>query len=295
MIKRIGCIGLGVMGAPIAMHLIRAGYDVRGYARRADFFETDGAELTKAGLTPSDHPAAMAADVDLIITNVISGEDVHEVLIDHEQAVCHGAHDGLIVMDHSTIAPDMTRQIGQVMKDHGIGWVDAPVSGGGIGAVAGTLVSMLGGDENHIAAVAPVLSAYTSGYRHIGATGAGQVAKLCNQIAQVVTIQGVAEAMQFAAIHDADQNAVLDVMMQGFASSRMLELMAPKMIADDFSPGMESRLHAKDLDVACKAAKQNHQTLPASELVLTLLHAIQENGWNKKDTSILYQHLKKNH
>ena len=172
MIKKIGCIGLGVMGAPIAMHLIRAGFDVRGYARRADFFETDGAELIKAGLTPSDHPAAMAADVDVIITNVISGEDVHEVLISHEQAVCHGAHDGLIVMDHAP-SPDMTCQIGQVMKDHGIGWVDAPVSGGGIGAVAGTLVSMLGGDESHVKAVIPVPSAYARATAYGGWCGAG--------------------------------------------------------------------------------------------------------------------------
>jgi 3-hydroxyisobutyrate dehydrogenase/2-hydroxy-3-oxopropionate reductase len=99
--------------------------------------------------------------------------------------------------------------------------------------------------------------------------------------------------MQFAAIHDADQDAVLDVMMQGFASSKMLELMAPKMIADDYAPGMESRLHAKDLQVAVTAAKQNGQTLPATECVFALLESIQGKGWNKKDTSILYQYLKK--
>ena len=294
MIKKIGCIGLGVMGAPIAMHLIRAGFDVRGYARRADFFATEGAELIAAGLTPSDTPATLAADVDLIITNVVTGDDVYDVLIGHEHAVCHAAaaHHGLIVMDHSTIAPDKTRQIGQAMYDHGIGWVDAPVSGGGIGAVAGSLVSMLGGYRRDVEAVLPVLSAYTSGHRHIGDMGAGQVAKLCNQIAQVVTIQGVAEAMKFAAIHHADQDAVLDVMMQGFASSKMLELMAPKMIADDYAPGMESRLHAKDLHVAVAAAKQNGQTLPTTECVFALLEAIQAKGWNKKDASILYQHLK---
>lgn len=293
MIKTIGFIGLGVMGAPIAMHLIRAGYDVRGYARRADFFATDGAALVEAGLLPMESPACMAAKSDLIITNVITGDDVYEVLVGHEHAVQNGAHEGLIVMDHSTIGPEMARRIGQALHNCGIGWVDAPVSGGGAGAEAGTLVSMLGGEARDVEAVLPVLSAYTSSSRHIGAMGSGQVAKLCNQIAQVVTIEGVAEAMRFAAIHETDQNAVLDVMMQGFAGSRMLDLMAPKMIIEDFSPGMESRLHAKDLAIAFQAATKNGQTLPATELVLALLDKIQENGWQRKDTSILYQNLKK--
>ena len=297
MIKTIGCIGLGVMGAPIAAHLISAGYDVRGYARRENFFETKGAELIKSGMTAMSNPAAMAAECDLIITNVIAGEDVYEVLIGREDAVIHGAKSGAnersIVMDHSTIAPEMARQIGDGLKAHGVGWVDAPVSGGSIGAKAGTLVSMLGGDDTDIQAILEPLSAYTSGHRHIGGMGAGQVAKLCNQIAQVVTIEGVAEAMRFAAIHEVDQNAVMDVMMQGFASSKMLALMAPKMIDEDFSAGMESRLHVKDLSIACHASSEMGQSLPATELVCELLAEMQKKGWHKKDTSILYQHIKK--
>ena len=291
-IKTIGCIGLGTMGRPIAAHLLKSGFLVSGYARRPSFFDDDGRGLITAGMRVAASPAELASDVDLVITNVVSGDDVKEVLLDRDDAVIHGASSELIVMDHSTIAPAQAKGINQQLRAHQIGFVDAPVSGGGTGAEAGTLVSMLGGNPEDIEKISSVLSCYTSGFRHIGDAGHGQVAKLCNQIAQVVTISGVAEAMQFAAIHDTDQKAVLDVMMQGFASSKMLGLMAPKMISEDFTPGMESRLHAKDMGIALAAAQEKGEELPSTALVSQILDAVQETGWQNMDTSILYRYLK---
>ena len=291
-IKTIGCIGLGTMGKPIADHLLKSGFSVRGYARRDTFFEEEGADLIAQGMNIASNPAELASGAELVITNVLSGDDVADVLLNSDDAVIHGAKPGLIVMDHSTIAPQQAQNIYQRLKASQIGFVDAPVSGGGAGAKAGTLVAMLGGDPEDVASLFSVLSCYTNGFRHIGGSGHGQVAKLCNQIAQVVTISGVSEAMRFAAIHDTDQNAVLDVMMQGFASSKMLELMAPKMISDDYTPGMESRLHAKDMGIALAAAQKYEADFPATALVSGLLDEIQKAGWQNKDTSILYHYLK---
>ena len=291
-IKTIGCIGLGTMGKPIAAHLLKSGFSVSGYARRDTFFEEEGADLIAQGMNIASNPAELASGAELVITNVLSGDDVADVLLNRDDAVIHGAKPGLIVMDHSTIAPQQAQNIYQRLKASQIGFVDAPVSGGGAGAKAGTLVAMLGGDPEDVASLFSVLSCYTNGFRHIGSSGHGQVAKLCNQIAQVVTISGVSEAMRFAAIHDTDQNAVLDVMMQGFASSKMLELMAPKMISDDYTPGMESRLHAKDMGIALAAAQKYEADFPATALVSGLLDEIQKAGWQNKDTSILYHYLK---
>jgi len=292
-IKTIGCIGLGTMGMPIAAHLLKSGFSVSGYARRASFFDNEGADLITLGMNIASSPAELASRADVVITNVLSGDDVSDVLLDRKDAVIHGAKAGLIVMDHSTIAPQQAQEISQRLRAKLIGFVDAPVSGGGAGAEAGTLVSMLGGEAKDIESIAPLLNCYTKGFRHIGHSGHGQVAKLCNQIAQVVTISGVAEAMRFAAMHQTDQNTVLDVMMQGFASSKMLELMAPKMISEDFTPGMESRLHAKDMGIALAAAQTQDVDLPATALVSGLLDAVQQAGWQNMDTSILYRYLKK--
>lgn len=291
MIDAIGCIGLGVMGKPIALHLLARGYRVSGYARRPDFFARDGKELINAGMEVAESPARLASGCDLVITNVLTGEDVHEVLLGREDSVAEGAQAGLLVMDHSTIAPSMAEELGKALSARGIAFVDAPVSGGGAGAEAGTLVAMLGGGDEAVASVSPVLDCYTSGHRHIGGVGHGQVAKLCNQIAQVVAIQGVAEAMRFAARHEADQSAILDVMEQGFASSKMLSLMAPKMIEGDYSPGMESRLHAKDMATVRSAAVAAGFDLPAADLVLGQLDLAQRLGMGRQDTSSLYRLL----
>ena len=290
---KIGCIGLGFMGRPIARHLITAGYEVYLYARRPEVFNGDCKDLIDAGGHIASSPAELAAQVDIVLTNVMAGPDVRQVVLEQENALIKGAEPGLIIVDHSTIDPATAIDLNVQLKHSKVDFIDAPVSGGSIGAEAGTLAIMMGGDAAAVEKCTPVLSHYSKTCLHMGGAGTGQITKLCNQIAQVITIQGVAEAMQFAAAYGADQRAVMDVMASGFASSRMLELMAPKMIDDDFTPLMKSQLLHKDAGIAKEAAKDKNLEMPALDLVAKKLNFLQKQGWQEKDVSILIKALQK--
>ena len=288
---KIGCIGLGFMGRPIARHLIHAGYDVYLYARRPDVFDGECKDLIDAGGHIASSPAELAAHVDMVLTNVMAGPDVRQVVLEQDDAIINGARAGLMIIDHSTIDPATAIDLNKQLKRSAIDFIDAPLSGGSIGAEAGTLAIMMGGDADAVEKCTPVLSHYSRTCLHMGGAGTGQITKLCNQIAQVITIQGVAEAMQFAAAYGADQKAVMDVMASGFASSRMLELMAPKMIDDDFTPLMKSQLLHKDAGIAQGAAQDKNLDMPALDLVAEKLNFLQEQGWQEKDVSILIKAL----
>jgi 3-hydroxyisobutyrate dehydrogenase-like beta-hydroxyacid dehydrogenase len=173
----------------------------------------------------------------------------------------------------------------------GVDFVDAPVTGGSIGAEAATLATMMGGDDHAVAKLLPILAYYTKTQLHMGRSGSGQITKLCNQIAQIITIQGVAEAMQFAAAYGADQRAVMNVLSSGFANSRMLELLAPKMIDQDFTPLMKSQLLDKDAGIAKMAAKAKELNMPGLNLVAAQLADVQDRGWQEQDVSILIKAL----
>lgn len=290
---RIGCIGLGVMGRPIATHLQEAGHELVLYARRPEVFDTDLKPLMEGGASAAASPAELAQQVDVILVNVMAGADVRAVLIDREDAVIHGLSGRQVtIADHSTIDPSTAAEVQAAMKAAGAGFVDAPVSGGSIGAEAGTLVTMVGGEEADVARMMPVFEHYTANRVHVGAPGRGQIAKLCNQIAQVITIQGVAEALHFAEAHGADKQGVFDVMSSGFAASRMLELLGPKMIADDFTPLMQSRLLDKDIGIAFDASQAIGISTPALEVVRNQLRDVQDRGWQVQDISILFEALK---
>lgn len=290
---KIGCIGLGFMGRPIARHLITAGYDVYLYARRPNVFDGECKDLIEAGAQISPNPADMAAQVDIVLTNVMAGPDVRQVVLEQDDALIKGAKPGLIIVDHSTIDPQTAIDLYQQLKSSEVHFIDAPVSGGSIGAEAGTLAIMMGGDADVVEKCTSIFTHYSKTCLHMGGAGTGQITKLCNQIAQVITIQGVAEAMQFAAAYGADQRAVMDVMASGFASSRMLELMAPKMIEDDFTPLMKSQLLHKDAGIAKVAAQDKNLNMPALDLVAEKLNFLQEQGWQEKDVSILIKALQK--
>ena len=283
----IGCIGLGAMGKPIAERLQKAGFQLVLYARRKEIFDHDCKALIDHGARIADTPADLASAVDIMLINVMAGPDVQDVLVNRNDAVIHGARAGLIIADHSTIDPKTAQDIYQKLIQKNLHFIDAPVSGGSIGAEAGSLVTMMGGDEGPINQLKSILPYYTKSQLHMGGSGTGQITKLCNQIAQIITIQGVAEAMQFAAAYGADQNAVLEVMRSGFASSRMLELLGPKMIAEDFSPLMKSQLLDKDAGIAQMAAQEKDISMPALDLVAGQIATLQDNGWQEKDISIL--------
>lgn len=282
----VAFIGLGAMGAPMVGHLIRAGHTVRAFVRRPE-----AAEAARAlGAQPFFSPAEAARGAAVVFTNVTSSEDVRDVLLG-QGGVIEGAAPGTICIDHSTISPIVTREIAQALAAKGMEALDCPVSGGTVGAQAATLTIMVGGRAEALEKVRPLLECLGKTITHIGGNGAGQVAKLCNQIAQVVNIEGIAEAMRFANAQGVDTGKVFQAMSTGMAGSRMLDMLGPKMVSRDFSAGIESRLHAKDFGLAADIANQIDLDLPAMRATSAQLGELMEQGWGKDDTSSLLRML----
>ena len=282
----VAFIGLGNMGRPMAQRLLRAGYRLRLYARRPQAAQ----DLVVQGALALASPAEAARDADFVVTNVTSTDDVRQVLFGPDGAM-QTARRGAIVIDHSTISPAATRDMALQLKSRDVAMLDCPVSGGVAGARDGTLTIMVGGEAAALDQARGLLEHVGRSITHVGPTGSGQVAKACNQIIQVITIQGIAEALRFAASQAVEPGRVLDAIRSGFAASRMLELMGPKMARREFSAGIEARLHRKDFALVCEAAQQAGLRLPAVALVERQLAALVEHGWGCDDTSSLLRVL----
>jgi 2-hydroxy-3-oxopropionate reductase len=284
----IGFIGLGAMGAPMAQNLLKRGHDVTVFTRREDAM----APLVAKGARPASSPAAAASESDVTITMVFDTASVEEVTLG-ARGIVEGARPGAVVVDHSTIVPDGARQIAAALHARGIAMLDAPVSGGAAAAAAGTLSIMVGGDEAAFERARPVLECYGRTIAYIGPSGAGQVAKACNQICTIVNMLGAAEAMLLAERAGVDPTRVKDVILTGFGSSRMLELQAPKMIARAFDGNVESRLHDKDIHIVLDMARNLGIELPASAAAASVLTTLQERGGAKKDSAAMFDVLAK--
>ena len=287
----IAFIGLGNMGRPMVGFLLKAGHQLRIYARRPEVFQNEAKSLINAGAVACSSPAEAAKGADFIITNVMGPQDVAQVLYLGPDSVIQTAKSGAICIDHSTIDPQSTKDIAAAMAVKGIKFVDAPVSGGVKAATEGTLVMMFGGADDDVAQVKEIVKSYTKTVTHIGGVGHGQVAKLCNQIAQVINIQGVAESLRFAAANGADLQKVFEAISGGMAGSRMLDLMGPKMVARDFKAGLEARLHAKDFFLVKDVANEAGIQMPALQTVASQLEKLMESGWGYDDTSSLLRVL----
>ena len=274
------------MGTPMVRHLLKGGYAVTVWARRREAIEP----LAAAGAIAGSSPADVAAASDIVMTMVTDTKAVEEVVLG-ERGIVHGARQGSLVVDHSTIAPDGARRIAEALEAHGIEMLDAPVSGGSIAAEAGTLAIMIGGSKTAVDRVSPVLSSYAKSLVHVGGRGAGQIAKACNQICTIVNQLGAAEAMLLAERAGVDPRAVKDALMSGFAASRMLDLQAPKMIARDFSGRVESRLHHKDIHIVLDLARTFGITLPASAAAADVLDRLQERGGAHQDSAAVFSVL----
>jgi 3-hydroxyisobutyrate dehydrogenase-like beta-hydroxyacid dehydrogenase len=279
----VGVIGLGAMGAPIARNLLKGGHSVTVFARRQEAM----APLIRAGADGAGTPADVAAKSDVIITMVSDTSAVEEVAIG-PRGIIEGSKPGTIVVDHSTIDPDGARRVASILKTRGIEMIDAPVSGGAAAAEAGGLTIMAGGDESVFACVRPILECYGKTIVHIGPSGAGQVAKACNQICTIVNMLGAAEAMLMAERAGIDPAKARDVLMTGFGASRMLEMQAPKMIARDFEGKVESRLHYKDIHIVLALARKLGIELPASVAAAKVLTELQDRGGAKSDSAAIF-------
>jgi 3-hydroxyisobutyrate dehydrogenase-like beta-hydroxyacid dehydrogenase len=284
----VAFIGLGNMGGNMCRHLIKAGHQLRVYARR----EETMAPYVALGAVATSSPADTAAGADFVFTNVTATADVEAVLLG-EGGVIETAASGTIVCDFSTIDATATRAIAAQLAEREIEFMDCPVSGGTKAAEAGTLTIMIGGTEDNLAKARPLLEKLGTNIFHMGNVGDGQVTKACNQIVQVVAIQGIAEAMLYAEVNDVDLDKVVEALMSGFAGSKMLGLMGPKMAARDFAAGIEARLHHKDFGLVADAAAKQHLPMPATALVHQQLSKLMEAGWGKMDTCNLLRVLEK--
>ena len=283
---KLGFIGLGVMGRPMALHLIKAGHALSVYARRAESAQP----LVDAGARRLATPAEVAAHSEVVFTMVTTGADVEAVALG-EGGLIHGAKPGTVLVDMGTIPPGTARRIAAKLAERGIETIDAPVSGGEAGAQNATLAIMAGGKAEVLERVRPLLEKLGKTLVHIGPSGAGQVAKACNQMIMVSCIEAVAEAMLLAEKAGADPEKVRLALAGGSAGSRVLEVFGARMTARDFRAGVEARLHHKDFGILLNEAAALGAPLPIAAQVWQQLNALMAQGWGREDTSSLLRVL----
>ena len=280
---KVGVIGLGVMGRPMALHLQRAGHDLHVWARRP-------ASVAGLPATVCQTPAELGRQCEVVFTIITSSADVEGVALGPDGLI-EGMAPGSVLVDCSTIAPDAARHIAARLGEKGIAMLDAPVSGGAQGAIDATLAIMAGGEAEVLERVRPLLECLGQRIVHIGPNGAGQVAKACNQMIMVAAIQAAAEAMRLAAASGVDCGKVRDALAGGSAASRVLDVMGERMVRRDFAAGIEARLHHKDFGLVLAAARQSGVPVPLTAVVDQQLNALMAQGWGRDDTASLLRVL----
>jgi 2-hydroxy-3-oxopropionate reductase len=283
---RVGFVGLGAMGRPMAMHLLRAGHRLAVWARRPEA----AAPLLAAGAIACADAADVARRSDVVFTIVTGSADVESVALGAD-GLGEGLAVGSILVDMSTIAPETARSLARRLSRQGVDMLDAPVSGGEQGAIAATLAIMVGGKAAVLERVRPLLECLGRTIVHVGDNGAGQVAKACNQMVMVGAIQAVAEALHLAAAAGADPARVRQALGGGSAASRVLEVMGRKMVDRDFAAGVEARLHHKDYGVVLAEACRLGVPMPVAAAVCQQLNALMARGWGHSDTASLLRVL----
>jgi 2-hydroxy-3-oxopropionate reductase len=284
--ERIGFIGLGIMGRPMALNLLAAGWPLAVFARRPESL----APLTAAGAESVASPAELGRCSDIVITMGSDTPDL-EGLVLGPDGLAEGLAPGSVLVDMSTVSASATRALAGHLAGLGVAMLDAPVSGGEQGAIAGTLSIMAGGAPETFARVLPILQVLGRQVLHIGGSGAGQVCKACNQIVVGATIAGVAEAILLARASGVDPARVREALLGGFAGSRILEVHGRRMIEGDFAPGFKSSLHRKDMGLVAQSAAELGLALPTAAQVGQLLNALIGQGLGDLDSSAIYQVL----
>ena len=285
---RVGFCGLGVMGYPMAGHLASAGHSVSVYNRTSSRADAWVAEYSGTALpTPRD----VAANSDIVMLCVGNDADVRAVVLGPD-GVLAGAHSGLIVVDHTTTSAELAREISAACAAVGVGFVDAPVSGGQAGAINGALTVMCGADsETVFADVAVVAAVYSRSCVRLGNAGSGQLAKMVNQICIAGVVQGLAEGLAFATKAGLDAHAVIDVISKGAAQSWQMENRGHTMVDDSFDFGFAVEWMIKDLGFCVEEAQRNGAELPIADLVLGFYRELYADGAGRLDTSSLIRRL----
>jgi 2-hydroxy-3-oxopropionate reductase len=277
---KIGFIGLGIMGRPMALNLLKGGHQVSVWARR----EVSMQPLLEAGAVGAASPSDVARGQDLVISMVADAPDVAEVM----RAVARGAAEagmsGLVAVDMSTIAPAAAQAIHAELAESGVDFVDAPVSGGEVGAIAGSLSIMAGGSAAGFARALPAFECMGKNIVHVGGPGAGQVTKAANQIVTGMGVLAVAEAMAFASKNGVDRSKVREALLGGFAYSKILENHGQRMLDRNFKPGFKSWMHEKDLNIVMQTAHELGLCLPGAAATAQMFNAMVGSGLGEEDS-----------
>jgi len=283
----VAFIGMGTMGAPMALNILKAGHEVVVYNRTRE----KELPLADAGALRADTPREAAADAGIIITCVSDTPDVEAVVLGDE-GIIHGAPAGSLVIDMSTISPAATRHIAAKLGDKKIRMLDAPVSGGSEGAQNATLAIMVGGEAEDVQSAMPVLEAMGKTITHVGGIGSGQITKAINQVILAGTFMGVAEGMVLGMKAGLDMQKVTNAISGGAAGSWVLSNRAMNMVNNTYPLGFRTRLHHKDLRIALEAARDMGITLPISSLVDQIENGIIGRGYGDEDMSAMARTLR---
>ena len=282
----VGFIGLGIMGLPMAGHILKAGYPLTAYNRtrsKTRSLEADGAAVAAS-------PREVAENSQMIVTIVSDSPDVQEVVAGPE-GVLDGIRPGSVVIDMSTISPQVERDLDRQLREQGCALVDAPVSGGDVGARNATLAIMAGGDREAFDRVVPIFETMGKTITYCGPVGSGQLTKLCNQILVAVTLMRVSEALVFAGKNGLDQRVMIEAVKGGAAGSWQLSNLAPRVVNRDFAPGFMVDLIQKDLRLAMESAAGAQAALPATTLVNQFFRTSQARGEGLEGTQALVKVL----
>ena len=279
---KVGYIGLGIMGASMARNLMKAGHELVVHNRSRAIVD----ELASEGATPANSPKEVAEQVDFVFTNLPDSPDVEKVALG-ENGIIEGAHDGLIFIDNSTIKPETARMIAEKLAEAGIAALDAPVSGGDVGARDGTLTIMVGGPEDAFNKTAPLFEAMGKAWVLVGDSGAGQIAKVCNQIIVGAQMVSLAEALITAQKSGVDPSRVVEAIKGGAAQMWTLDVKPPRLFAGNREPGFKAYMQHKDLGIVLDTAKTYGIPLPVSSVVQQLYTAMLEQGNRELDNSAI--------
>ncbi len=282
MAEKVGFIGLGIMGKPMAKNLIQAGYELVVHNRSPEKAD----ELAREGATAAESPKEVAGQSDIIISMLPDSLDVREALAG-EGGVLEGIEEGALVVDMSTISPVVTEELAAAVGEKGASMLDAPVSGGDVGAIEGTLSIMIGGSEEDFERARPLFEVMGKTVTHVGPTGAGQVTKACNQIVVALTIEAVSEALVLGSKGGVAPEKVLDVLAGGLAGNKVMEVKREKFLSRTFDPGFRAELHHKDLGIALAAGREYGVALPVTAIVDQMLLSMKRKGWGGEDHSAL--------
>lgn len=278
----VGFVGLGVMGRPMAANLLAAGFDLVVHNRS----EGPENELVSLGAAAAESPAEVARRASTVILMLADDAAVRAVA-DGEDGVLSGATTGSLIVDMSTVSPGLSRELAAKAAERGIRMLDAPVSGGDVGAREGTLSIMVGGEADDVERARPLFEVLGSRIVHVGPAGAGQVVKACNQVLVAITFAGVSEALVLGSKLGVDPAAILDVLSGGLAANRIMDVRRQNFLEHDFTPGFRVDLHHKDLEIALSSAGQTNVPIPLAAEVQQMFRQLRAAGRGGDDHSAL--------